>query len=215
MTVPILVAIFAVVALILFVRASRAFFWESYARGTLDVLLGIILILGAITAALLGMALNSYERVTDDQHVANVEIEKKGDLFNVMLTYPGAKFQAFEMRGDDWQIDARVLKWKGIAYLMGFDTIYRLDRIGGRYRSVEDEKTKPRTVYALNPPDRFDVWELARNAMEWLPGVDAAYGSSNYLPMVAGGTYEVRIAPAGLVTRPTNEIAKKAIAGWK
>src|SRR4051812_49092695 len=150
MTVPILVAIFAVVALILFVRASRAFFWESYARGTLDVLLGLFLILAAIATALLGAALSSYDRVTDEQHVASVEIEKKGDLFNVMLTYPGAKFQAFEMRGDDFQVDARILKWKGIAYLMGFDTVYRLDRIGGRYRNVEDEKTKPRTVYALN-----------------------------------------------------------------
>jgi hypothetical protein len=215
MTVPILVAIFAVLALVLFVRASRAFFWESYARGVLDIVLGIVLALAAVCTALVGAALATYQRVTAEEHVAQVEIERKGDHYNVMLTMPGPKFQAFEVRGDDFQVDARVLKWKGIAYLLGFDTIYRLDRLSGRYRNIEDEKTKPRTVYALNPPDRIDLWELARNAMEVLPGIDAIYGSSTYVPMVAAGTYEVKISPTGLFVRPTNPAAKKAVGSWK
>ena len=94
MTVPILVAILAVVAMVCFVRASRAFFWESYARGVLDILLGIILAAAALAAALIGAALNSYQRVNAEQHVAQVEVERKADHFNVMLTYPGPKFQA-------------------------------------------------------------------------------------------------------------------------
>ena len=217
MSIPVLVAILAVVALIFFVRASRNFFWESYFRGLIHGLLGIIFVLLAVAVTFLGAALATYQRVTDEQHVAQVEIVKKADVYNVMLTYPGAKFQAFELKGDDWQVDARVLKWTGLAFLLGFDTVYRLDRISGRYTNVEDEKTKPRTVYALNPPDRIDVWDLARQAKEkeWLPGVDAIYGSSTFVPMADGANYDIRISPTGLLARPTNNVARKALGSFK
>lgn len=216
MTIPVLIALLAVVALVFFVRASRNFFWESYFRGAIHGLLGTVFALAALAVAFLGAALATYQRVTDEQHVAQVEVVRKGDqLYNVMLTYPGPKFQAFEVRGDDWQVDSRVLKWTGIAYLLGFDTVYRLDRLGGRYRNIEEEKTKPRTVYALNDPDRIDVWDLARQAHEWMPGIDAIYGSSTFLPMADGANYDIRISPTGLFARPTNDRAKKAIGSFK
>jgi hypothetical protein len=70
-------------------------------------------------------------------------------------------------------------------------------------------------VHALRPPDWVDTWELARNAKEWLPWIDAVYGSATYLPMADGAIYDVRISPTGLLARPVNDAARKAASSWK
>src|SRR5437762_972272 len=72
--------------------------------------------------------------------------------FNATLTYPSGEVRGYVLRGDEWQIDARVLKWRGVANVLNFDTAYRLERISGRYSDVERERTEPRTVYALHAP---------------------------------------------------------------
>jgi len=142
---------------------------------------------------------------------------RKGDReYTAMFTYPGPDLQVFDLRGDDWQLDARVLKWSGPANLLGFNTLYRLDRISGRYTKIEDEKTAPRTVHAMRPPDLIDTWQLARDHKEWvMPWIDAVYGSATYVPMADGAVYEVRVSPTGLLARPLNDVARKAVAGWK
>jgi hypothetical protein len=54
----------------------------------------------------------------------------------------------------------------------------------------------------LTTASGFDVWEFARQSGEWLPGVDAAYGSSVFLPMRDGMRYEVSLSATGLLARP-------------
>jgi len=58
--------------------------------------------------------------------------------------------EILDLRGDEWQIDARVLKWRGMAVLIGFDTLYRLDRLSGRYRDITQERIGLRTVHSLS-----------------------------------------------------------------
>ena len=62
--------------------------------------------------------------------------------FDVVLTYPSGVTQRYALRGDDWQVDARVLKWRGAANVLGFDTAYRLERIGGRYADIDRERAR-------------------------------------------------------------------------
>ena len=216
MTVAGIIAVLLLVAVFFFIRASRAFFWESYFRGSVHVLIGVFLVLAAAAVGFLGVTLGTYELVKEEQHAVEVQLVRKGDReYTAMLTYPGTRIQVVELRGDEWQIDARVLKWKGLAYLLGFDTVYRLDRIGGRYTKIEDEQKAPRTVHALNPPERIDTWELARKVNQWLPWVDAGYGSATFVPLADGALYEVRVSSSGLLARPANEAARKAVGAWK
>ena len=68
----------------------------------------------------------------------------------------------------------------------------------------------------MRPPDLIDTWQLARDHKEWvMPWIDAVYGSATYLPMADGAVYEVRVSPTGLLARPLNDVARKAVAGWK
>ena len=216
MTFPVLAAILLVIALAFFAAASRALFWDRYLKAGLQILLGACFLATAAATGFIAVTLATYHRLTSEEHVADVQIVRKGDRqYTAMFTFPGPDIRTFDMRGDDWQVDARVLKWNGPANLLGFDTLYRLDRISGRYAKIEDEKTAPRTVHAMRAPDLIDTWELARNAKEWLPWVDAVYGSATYVPMADGALYEVRMSPSGLLARPLNDAARKAVGGWK
>jgi hypothetical protein len=212
------VGLFSLIAALFVIHGLRAFNKERrYLAGCLHLLLGLCFLLAGAAAGFLGSTLASYHRLDQEQHAADIQFVRKGDrLFTAKITYPSADVspQTFELRGDEWQVDARVIKWRGLANLLGFDTLYRLERVGGRYTTIEDERNRPRTVYALNPPDRFDTWDLARRAKEWLPWVDALYGSAVFLPMADGALFEVRVSHSGLVARARNEEAHKAVGGW-
>jgi hypothetical protein len=121
----------------------------------------------------------------------------------------------FELAGDEWQVDARVLKWTGVATVLGLDARYRLERISGRYSDVEQERTAPRSVYALNDTPAIDLWALAKAHPDWFPFLDGLYGSATYLPMSAGAQYEVTLTQSGLIARPINAAARAANRGWR
>ncbi len=117
-----------------------------------------------------------------------------------------------------------MLTWQGLATLLGFDAHYRLHRISGRYLDIEDEKQAPRTVYSLLQPkpyieghingDKADLWKFAHKHRDWVRWVDAAYGSAVFLPMTDKAKYKVSISRTGLVARPVNAIARKAVSRW-
>ena len=75
--------------------------------------------------------------------------------------------------------------------------------------------SSPRTVYALNPPDAIDLWDIARRYRKWLPGVDALYGSATYAPMAEGAQFEIDVSQTGLLAKPRNQAARDAIGGWR
>jgi hypothetical protein len=175
----------------------------------------LVLLLAAACAALVGANLRSYQRLSYEQPAGELQFAKVGEReFNATLAYPNGERANFALRGDEWQVDARVLKWHAFANLVGFDTAYRLERISGRYTRIEDERTLSRTVYDLNPPGRVDPWELVHRYRSWLPWVDALYGSATFLPMVDGGLYEIKVSQSGLIARPLNQAAREAVGSW-
>lgn len=185
--------------------------------GTLFFLCGTVVLLLAGIAALVTANLYTYARLTHEQEAARVASRQLGERrYVVSVQPPGTSARHFELRGDEWQIDARVLKWRPMGTLLGFDTIYRLERLSGRYATVADERAAPRTVYDLASDDSaLDVWSLVRRHHDYLPFADALYGSAVYVPLAEGAEYLVTVSASGLVVRPTNDAAKKAVGGWR
>jgi hypothetical protein len=175
----------------------------------------LILLLLAIAAVLIGSNLRTYQRLSYEQPAGELQLTRTGDRqYNAVLSYPNGERANFALRGDEWQVDARVLKWRAFANLVGFDSAYRLERIGGRYSKIEDERNQPRTVYDLNTAGRIDPWELVHRYHSWVPWMDALYGSAAYLPMSDGALYEIKVSQSGLVARPLNQAAREAVTGW-
>src|SRR5262252_213088 len=166
------VALCALLGMASLLASSRRFAGGRFAAGTSHGVAALIFFLAAADAVLLGANLRAYERLTAERPVLRASFARAGDRqFNATLTYPSGAVQGYVLRGDEWQIDARVLKWRGMANVLGFDTIYRLERIGGRYADVERERTEPRTVYALHSPERLDAWALLRAWHDGVPWV--------------------------------------------
>lgn len=198
------------------IAAFRRLRRVQLARGTLFFLTGGIVLLVAAGAALVAMNLYTYARLTHEQEAARVSMRQLGERqFVVDLRPTNGKSRAYEVRGDEWQIDARVLKWRATGNLLGFDTIYRLERLSGRYGDITQERGAPRTVHALAEDPGLDFWSLLRKHHQYVPLADALYGSAAYVPMAEGAEYAVTVSSSGLVVRPRNEAARKALGGWK
>ncbi len=215
MTFTALIVIFALVGILLLFAAVRRMRRRKILGGALIGATALVLLLLSLCSALIAANLLSYRRLSYEQPAAELQLTRTGEReFNALLTYPGGEHADFALRGDEWQIDARVLKWHAFANLMGFDTAYRLDRISGRYTRIEDERTQLHTVYSLNPPQLIDPWDLVHRYRSWLPWIDALYGSAAFLPMADGALYEIKVSQSGLIARPLNQAARDAVGGW-
>ena len=186
-------------------------------RAATPLTFALALFAGAGLFFAIGANLYTYARLVDERPVATLYFELNApNLYTATLTYAdGRAPESFELAGNEWQIDARVIKWAGWANLLGMDAHYRLDRLSGRYLWVADELNQPRTVYDLaydNPG--LDLWELGQRYSDWLPWRDAMYGSAAYLPMAHAAEYQVRITQTGLIARPSNAAARELLERW-
>ncbi len=211
-----LISVFVVAGLLFLLLALKRARHRRYGACALHGVSSLALFLAAVCVGLLGVNLLTYHRLTHEQPALEAEFKRAGDQhYAALLTYPSGETQQLALRGDEWQVDARVIKWRPFANLLGFDTAYRLERISGRYTDIARERDQERTVYALNPPDRIDVWTLLRASRRYVPWADALYGSAVYVPMSDGARYAVVVSQDGLVARPINAAARQAVGAWK
>jgi len=184
--------------------------------GTLYLLSGAVVLLLVSVAGLVAANLFTYARLTHEQEAARITSRQLGQRhFAVSLQAQDAPPRHFEVRGDEWQIDARVLKWRAMGNLLGLDTLYRLERLSGRYGDGASERAAPRTVHDLADEPGLDLWALTRRYQRYVPLADALYGSAAFVPMAEGAEYVVTVSSSGLVVRPGNEAARKALGAWK
>lgn len=179
--------------------------------------------LGACTCLLLAgsglaLALNlyTYQRLTYEQDVATLRFHRLEDRhYRVELRQPDGRVQQFELRGDQWQLDARILKWQPLANLMGFDALLRLDRLSGRYAEAATASREPHSAHTLvSHEPGLDAWALARRLPRHSMFIDSEYGSATYMPMADDAEYEVAATQSGLVARPANTAARAVTHRW-
>ena len=216
MTSYVLLAVLGLTALLLLITAVRRVRRRRVLGGLLHGLTALMLLLFAGCALLIAAGLRTYQCLNAEQPAGEMHLTRIGSHeFNGIFTFPSGERSGFALHGDEWQVDARVLRWQGLANLLGFDTAYRLDRISGRYASIDDERSLPRTVYALGPNGIFDLWDVVQRYHTWVPWIDAVYGSATYVPMADGALYEIKVTPSGLMARPLNQAARTAVGSWQ
>jgi hypothetical protein len=210
-----LIVAFALIGLLFLIASVRRLRRRRLLSGMAHGATGIIIALVCACAALIGLNLLTYQRLSAEQPAGELQLTRTGEKqFSGALSYPSGEKTTFALNGDEWQVDARLLKWTAFANLLGFDAAYRLERISGRYSHIEDERSQPRTVYELAAPGRIDPWELAHRYHRFVPWVDAMYGSATYLPMRDGALYAITVSQSGLLARPLNQAARDAVSGW-
>lgn len=159
--------------------------------------------------------LHTYQRLTYESVIADVYIREIGpQKFQLSLSYSDEDSDQhyYILEGDQWQLDARVLKWKSWANLIGLDSFYQLDRLSGRYADITQARTRQPSVHDLSIQSKgLNIWKLKQLMRDRIGFVDALYGQGVFMPMIDGSHYQVSIGQQGLITRPANDAARNAV----
>lgn len=226
----ILPAAVAVIGVLILITGLISLFKGRILGGLFGTAAGGLLLAGGMGAALLGQNVQTYARLTYERPVASLAVRRLApQYFEATVSQPAtddlpARTAVYPLHGDEWRLEAQVLKWNPWANVIGLDSQYRLDRLSGRYQNIEQERTGARSVHALYPegpatvagvqmPWSVSAWDTARKYRRYVDAVDTLYGSAAYMPMADGGTYEVWITQSGLIARPTNAAARAGTAG--
>lgn len=172
---------------------------------------GLLLLLLSVTLLFSLADLWSYRQLLKEEPLVTVSIYEFGEQeFDLTLADSEGTEQRYRIKGDQWQLDVRLLVWNGPIAGLGTMPLYRLDRLSGRYLSLEQERTAERTVYELEQSRWFDLWHVLHGRGLWL---DAQFGSAVYMPLVNGAVYSVQLTPKGILARPLNDVAEQALGG--
>lgn len=169
----------------------------------------------AALALLLASNLYTYHRLTAEAPIAELRFRQVGPQ-RYEATIAWGDFcaeQQYLLLGDQWRLDAQFLKWRPWANLLGFDAMYRIERLGGRYAAVEEENGGTHLAHPLHDAERVDLPAiLARYDGPFSP-VDTLYGSSVYDTMAEHQLYRVYRGQSGLLVRrfPLTETAGAGI----
>jgi hypothetical protein len=188
---------------------------------TLFGLQGVVVLLLLFTALLVFSNLNTYQRLTYEKEISEVLIRKLARQKYQLVMIPvrqddgESEPEYYSLYGDEWQLDTRIIKWKGWANVIGLDSYYQLDRLSGRFANIEQANTTVSTAHQLGGEHKgLNIWKLKNVMKSKLPFLDAYYGQSVFVPMQDGAKFSVTISQSGLIVRPVNKSARQALQNW-
>ena len=163
---------------------------------------GFILV-ACLFVVLLGSNLHTWHRLTSESPIAELTFEKTGPReYAATIAYGDfCTAETYRLVGEHWRLDAQFLKWRPWANILGFDAMYRIERLGGRYREVSDENTAPHMAHALHSSNLPDLTEIMGRYEGRFSPVDTLYGSSVYEAMDEQHVFRVYRGQSGLLVR--------------
>ena len=214
MLLTLLTVLIGIVSLIIFYKAVKMLWHNSWFTGFIRGLLGLSILACSCLVALLAFDIYSYKQILQEQVVATVSFTYiEPQHFDALVVDKEGRQVHYDLHGDQWQLDARIVKWKGYLASLAVKPAYRLERIGGRYYDLEQETSGKRSVHAIGQSYYgVDTWNLLNKQAHWFPFVDTSYGSATYLPMKDKALFQVTLSNSGLLARPLNDSARDALA---
>ncbi len=203
-------------ALVCVLVALRILLGGNWLLGWLRGTLGLLVLAVSAVIGVVAWDVTSYQVLPQDKPLATLSFQRQGpQQFRVTLQQHGDE-RLYEMRGDLWQLDVRVLHFKGVAALLGFQTAYRLEALAGRYLALEQQNNSlPSQTALAKSPYGIDFWRLLRENQRDLMLFKPEAGRITFLPMADGALFAVRQSATGLVVEPLNSAAEQALRDWQ
>lgn len=205
-----------IAVLLLVVAGLKVLFRGSWFLAWLKGCAGVFLLCLAAMLASMAGDMRSYKPLLVEQTIAKVRFtEFKPQIYIATISIPGEAENAFELHGDQWQLDTRIITWRGLLASLDMEPLYRLGRLSGRYMTMEQERNSPRYVYELGASGLgVDTWKFLHGMHSQLPWIRPQYGSAVYMPMAHNASYEVVLEGSSLIATPVNEEAVVAVDSW-
>lgn len=213
-------AFVGLIGLLTIVTAIGRLLTLRFVTGSFRFLFGGVLLAGAAVVGLVGLNLQTYARLTHERPGARVTLHQTGpSAFNASVEKADDKGsygvpKDYALTGDSFRMEARILKWKPWANITGFDSLYRIERLQGRFDNVESERKTPPKPYEIGDKAGIDLFEMSRGQARAINVVDAYYGSGTFVPMADGAQYAITVTQDGLIARPENKAAEDAVRNW-
>jgi len=210
-----LAVVIALVGLIILWIALRMLFGGHWLLGWLRGTIGLLVLAGAAITGLIAWDIFSYRSLPEGSPVATLSFEADGAQRYKVRIEQGKELRFATLEGDLWQLDARILRWKGIATLIGLEPGYRLHKLSGRYLAVEqqDQARYAEAVLAQSPLDA-DFWNWLRTCQCTSLVLEAQPQRVTFMPIADGASYRIEMNPTGLLASPANAAAEQVLKGW-
>jgi hypothetical protein len=210
----------AVLALVLLLRALYHVACGRFGHGGLHAAGGVVLALGALCVGLVVLNTQSFARLTNERAVAEVTVAARNPAAQryrvTVRRLDGSDLvTSCLLQGDEWEVSARVQKWKPWANILGLDSTYALDEIGNKYFTAMRGNGKMITACDLAGPapaaDRlvpqaWTAWLMSHAYVE-----QRRFGSAVFMPLADGAMYRVTMTQSGLNAEAVNPIAVQAV----
>jgi hypothetical protein len=211
----------AIAGAVLFLRGLGHIASGNNAGGTGRLVVGAPLALIGSVVGLIGLNTQTFARLTYEAPVADVSIRALNPAQNLYrvtvkrLDGPDIT-ETCDLAGDEWEMSARVQRWRPWANVLGLNATYTLDQLDNKYFTAERGNGKPIMACDLRgPPPAIDAY-IPPAWLAWLTHhsytEERRFGSASYMPLADGATYRVIMTQAGLNAEPTDAAAQKANA---
>jgi hypothetical protein len=178
-------------------------------RFVMRTLAGLLLLSCAALAGAIALGLQGYHAFTREEVVAYLIVQPLGpQRFETRIRFGDGREAVYQLAGDEVYVDAHILKWHPYANLFGLHTAYELDRLGGRYHAIDQERSATRTVHSLAQDKPLDLFGLRRRYEFLAPLIDAQYGSATFVPVNGPAEFELRVSTTGLLMRKVEPVQK-------
>lgn len=210
----------AVLALVLLLRALFHVAHGRFGHGGLHAAGGTVLALLALCVGLIVLNTQTFARLTAERAVAEVTVAAYTPLdqryhVTVRRLDGSGVTTGCMVQGDEWQMSARVQRWRPWANIMGMDSTYTLDQIANKYSTAARGNGRLITACDLAGPAPSADQLLPPSWIAWLMSSAYAeqrrFGSAVYMPMVDGAIYRVTMTQSGLNAEAVNPIAQAAV----
>lgn len=203
----------ALLALLIAARILLAPRWLlAWLRGTA----GLLLLALALLIGVVAYDLRSYDVQVQGRPFLTLTFAADGPQRYRVNLLEGSKEREVVLEGDLWQLDARLLGWKGLAALIGLEPGYRLEKLSGRFLAIEQQQAaRHAQVQLAASPYGIDLWHWLRLTRRDLFLFDPQAARVTYLPIADGAAFSVSLSPTGLLARPLNPAAERALKDWR
>lgn len=207
------VALLAVLALLVALRILLNTSWFlGWLRGTCGILfLALAGLIGLVAYDLYG-----YTSMPQDKPLATLSFKADGPQRYQVTVLEGGRERVVTLEGDMWQLDGRLIRWIGLANLIGLEPGYRLERLSGRFLAIEQQaQAQYGRVQLAQSPYGIDLWRWLKSNRRDLFLFDPQALRVTYLPIAADAVFVVKLTPTGLLAEPMNSAAKAALKDWQ
>lgn len=203
------------VAVLVLLVALRILLNAGWFLGWLRGTCGLAFLALAGLGGLVAYDLYSYSPLPQDKPLATLSFKAEGPQRYRVSLLEGGRERSVILEGDLWQLDGRLIRWKGLAELIGLEPGYRLERLSGRFLAIEQQALALHgRVQLAESPYGVDLWRWLRLSQRDLLLFDPQALRVTYLPIAADAVYSVRLTPTGLLAEPMNPAAEAALKDW-